>query len=82
LRDGGYHYEWRIAKIDGDNVLVLGHAKPIRRTSRYFHLAIWGPVIVPPPAEDGGGSTSALAKSLFQKPYAACFGRCPLNRKR
>jgi hypothetical protein len=61
LKEGGYHFEWRIARVTGDDVLILGHSKPIKRTDRYFDRAWWGEEIVMPPVTSSSGCSSEPA---------------------
>jgi hypothetical protein len=62
LKTGGYHYEWRIARLVAGQVEVYGPVLTLDADDRYLHRVIWGPAIIPPSVE----GTEELALSLVQ----------------
>lgn len=65
LKRGGYHYEWRIARIVDDQVEVYGSVLTLDADNAYLHRAIWGPTISPPPVE--GTEELALSRAPDQR---------------
>jgi hypothetical protein len=60
LRGGGYHFEWRIARVLDGQVEVYGPVLTLDPDDRYLHRAIWGPAISPPPTEDVAAALSLV----------------------
>lgn len=59
LHQGGYHYEWKIARVEAGRVQPLG-MKPLDPACRYLQHAIWHGPIEPPPLDEPPSTALAL----------------------
>jgi hypothetical protein len=68
LKEGGHHHEWRIARLLlNGQVEVYGPVLTLDADNRYLDRVIWGPTIIPPPAEEAASSVSLVPSRNRQK---------------